>query len=349
MDAPTHPPAMTALVHALLSDPPEGMDWSQPGRIDPDGGMRLFTGEQSNTTVMVGEGTLLKLFRKLEPGRNLDAEVLGALSGSGITPDLYGLLSAGGYDLGLFCERIADVTDGWVYATRACAGGLDIARECRELGAELREVHRRLASAFGTSVQPGAALAADMVRRFGEAAEQVHELDDYRHAATLLFTAPTGQDLATQRVHGDFHLGQVLHRAAPGGASPWVVIDFEGEPLKSLTERRSFDSVWRDVAGLLRSLDYARSAHPEPDGQAAREWCERAREGFLAGYGGERRAEPALLRAYELDKAVYEVVYETRNRPNWAHIPWRAVQDEARRVSLDPPAPTDKEQKWHMT
>ena len=343
VDAPTHPAAMAALVGALLSAPPEGMAWSDPDPLDPAAAMRLFTGEQSNTTVMVGETTLFKLFRKLEPGRNLDAEVLGALSHSGITPDLYGLLSHGDYDLGLFCQRITGITDGWVYATDACAAGRDISAECLQLGVELRELHARLADAFGTATRPGADLTADMVRRFAAAAEQVHELDEYRHAAHLLFAAPTGEELTTQRVHGDFHLGQVLHRTA-SDASPWVIIDFEGEPLKTLAERREFDSVWRDVAGLLRSLDYARSAHADPDGHEARQWCTAARGAFLDGYAGEHRAEPALLRAYELDKAVYEVVYEVRNRPNWAHIPWRAVQDEARRVSLNPPAPTDKEQ-----
>ncbi len=343
VDAPAHPAAMAALVGALLDDPPGGMAWRDPGPVDAGAAMRLFTGEQSNTTVMVGETTLFKLFRKLEPGRNLDAEVLGALSGSGITPDLYGLLSHDEYDLGLFCQRITGITDGWVFATDACAAGRDISAECLQLGVELRELHARLADAFGTSTRPGADLTTDMVRRFAEAAEAVHELDEYRHAAQLLFTAPTGQSLTTQRVHGDFHLGQVLHRRAPDG-SPWVIIDFEGEPLKALAERREFDSVWRDVAGLLRSLDYARSAHSDPDGHEARQWCTAAREAFLDGYAGEHRAEPALLRAYELDKAVYEVVYEVRNRPNWAHIPWGAVQDEARRVSLNPPAPSDKEQ-----
>jgi maltokinase len=343
VDAPSHPGSMAALVRALLTSPPDGMHWSDRTPVDPEAGIRLFTGEQSNTTVMVGQTTLLKLFRKLEAGRNLDAEVLGALSGSGITPDLYGLLSSGDYDLALFCQRITGITDGWVYATDACAADRDISSECAQLGVELRELHARLADAFGTSTRPGVELSADMARRFDEAAEQVHELGEYRHAAHLLFGAPTGHDLATQRVHGDFHLGQVLHREA-SGASPWVIIDFEGEPLKTLAERREFDSVWRDVAGLLRSLDYARSAHPDPDGQEARQWCTAAREAFLDGYCGEHRAEPALLRAYELDKAVYEVVYEVRNRPNWAHIPWRAVQDEARRVSLNPPAPSDKEQ-----
>jgi maltokinase len=343
VDAPAHPASVAALVRVLIRTPPAGMQWTDVAPVDPEAGIRLFTGEQSNTTVMIGQTTLLKLFRKLEAGRNLDAEVLGALSGSGITPDLYGVLSAQGYDLAMFCQRITGITDGWVFATRACAAGRDISRECRRLGVELRELHARLAGAFGTSARPGSELTADMTRRFDDAAEQVHELDAYRHAAQLLFAAPSGIDLATQRVHGDFHLGQVLHRDDTPDR-PWVIIDFEGEPLKSLAERREFDSVWRDVAGLLRSLDYARSAHADPDGQAAREWCAAARDAFLDGYAGEHRAEPSLLRAYELDKAVYEVVYEVRNRPNWAHIPWRAVQDEARRVSLDPPAATDKEQ-----
>ena len=189
--------------------------------------------------------------------------------------------------------------------------------------------------------RPGTDLAAAMQRRFTAAADQVSELAQYRNAAGLLFAAPSGRDLTTQRVHGDFHLGQVLHRTS--GGSEWVIIDFEGEPLKTLAERREPDTVWRDVAGALRSLDYARSAHPEPAGSTARAWCARATAAFLDGYCGGAPAEPDLLRAYELDKAGYEVVYEVRNRPNWAHIPLSAVQDEARRVSLNPPVPSDKE------
>jgi maltokinase len=341
VDAPAYPPAMTALIGALLTVPPEGMDWLDTAPVDATAAMRLFTGEQSNTTVMVGDATLFKLFRKLEPGRNLDAEVLRALSGSGITPDLYGVLDAGGYDLAMFCQRVQGVTDGWLHATAACAADVDITEECRRLGAELADLHLRLATAFGTAELPGTELAAAMLRRFDAAADQVGELENYRQAAQLLFNSAGAGTLATQRVHGDFHLGQVLFREADHS---WVIIDFEGEPLKTLAERRELDTVWRDVAGLLRSLDYARSAHPEPESHAAREWCARASEAFLDGYAGQHREEPALLRAYQLDKAVYEVVYEMRNRPDWAHIPWRAVQDEARRVSLNPPAPTDKEQ-----
>lgn len=341
LDAPSHPEAMTALVSALVTDPPAGMSWLDRSAVDARSRMRLFTGEQSNTTVVVGERTLFKLFRKLEPGRNLDAEALAALTGSGITPALYGELNGGGFDLAMFCERILGVTDGWVFATAACADATDISADCRLLGAELRSLHNRMAAAFGTSTRPGSALTADMQRRFGHAVEQVSELGQFRHAAQLLFASFGGADVPVQRVHGDFHLGQVLHRTGPD-VSPWVIIDFEGEPLKSLAERREFDSPWRDVAGLLRSLDYARSAHPEPESHAARQWCAQAQEAFLDGYGRGTDDESRLLRAYQLDKAVYEVVYEVRNRPDWAHIPLDAVQDEARRVSLNPP-PTDKE------
>lgn len=342
IDAPTDPDAIRALVAALLTEPPAGMVWANPEPVDPNAPIKLFTGEQSNTTVMIGQSTLLKLIRKLEPGRNLDAEVLGALSGSNITPDLYGALAYEDYDLGMFCQRINDITDGWVFATQACAEERDITAECRLLGAELRELHARLADAFGISHLPGQQLSTTMLRRFDEAVGQVPELDAYRSAAEQLFAAPIGQNLTTQRVHGDFHLGQVLHRNAATERS-WVIIDFEGEPLKTLAERREFDSVWRDVAGGLRSLDYARSAHTTPDGPAATAWCAAAKAAFLEGYCGDGRAEPELLRAYELDKAVYEVVYEVRNRPNWAHIPWRAVQDEAKRVTSNPPAPNNKE------
>ena len=136
-------------------------------------------------------------------------------------------------------------------------------------------------------------------------------------------------DLVVQRVHGDFHLGQVL-RSADG----WTIIDFEGEPLKTLDERRRPDSVWRDVAGMLRSFDYVRGAHPDPTSAQASAWSSAAQAAFLAGYCEEAAPDRPVLDAYVLDKAVYEVVYETRNRPKWVHIPLGAVHDVARRTAL---------------
>ena len=124
-------------------------------------------------------------------------------------------------------------------------------------------------------------------------------------------------------MHGDFHLGQTLH--TPSG---WKIIDFEGEPAKTMAERRAPDSVWRDVAGMLRSFDYAAASVPGPQSAA---WAAACRAAFLRGYTVAElgATEASLLRAYEADKAIYEVVYEMRNRPDWIGIPLRAVAELA--------------------
>lgn len=138
-----------------------------------------------------------------------------------------------------------------------------------------------------------------------------------------------------QRIHGDYHLGQVLR--APSGT--WAVIDFEGEPLRPLSERVLPDLALRDVAGMLRSFDYAggsaRVAGADPE--QVRVWVEEAQTAFLAGYadspgrqeapatGGEIGLDDPLLRALLLDKALYEAVYEARNRPDWLSIPLSAI------------------------
>jgi maltokinase len=151
-----------------------------------------------------------------------------------------------------------------------------------------------------------------------------------------------------QRIHGDYHLGQVLKSpegsGEPQGGAPvdqgqWVVIDFEGEPARPLEERRRLASPLQDVAGMLRSFDYAayqplvlRGELARLEGPAAA-WIEANRTAFLDGYlavagdagpaGGD--AEP-LLRAFELDKAVYEVMYEARHRPPWVQIPLGGIR-----------------------
>ena len=338
VEAPADAACMAALLTALADPDHPAMEWITAEAVNPAAPTRVWAGEQSNTTITLGSDRMLKVFRKLEGGRNLDVEVLAALNSSGITPELYGTLvgelpgaDGGPADLAMFVERVQGVTDGWEWACARCVEGAPITREASWLGSALREVHRRLAETFGTSTTSGAAVTETMAARLDAAAVQVSELAGVRSSVELALRALAGSDLITQRVHGDFHLGQVLHSA--GG---WTIIDFEGEPLKSLAERRAPDSVWRDVAGMLRSFDYVRSAHPEPGSDAARSWCAAARAAFLDGYCDGIEPDHAVLDAYELDKAIYEVVYESRNRPDWVHIPLGAVHDVAQRTALSP-------------
>jgi maltokinase len=158
-----------------------------------------------------------------------------------------------------------------------------------------------------------------MMDRLREAAGITPALEPYIPGLLRCFDHLSADTLDTQRVHGDFHLGQTLH--TPAG---WKIIDFEGEPAKTMAERRAPDSVWRDIAGMLRSFDYAAASVPGPRSAA---WAAECRAAFLRGYaGGELDgADAGILRAYEADKAIYEVVYETRNRPDWVDIPLRAV------------------------
>jgi len=172
------------------------------------------------------------------------------------------------------------------------------------------------------------ATAGRMERRLDAALVAVPELADHAAGLREAFRALGAHEpgVPVQRVHGDYHLGQVLRTS-----HRWVVLDFEGEPAKPLSERTGLDSPVRDLAGMLRSFDYAArhllADHPfEPHlAYRADEWATRNRDAFLDGYveagGPDPREDPVLLRAYEADKAVYEAVYEARNRPSWLPIP----------------------------
>lgn len=342
-DATEDEASVVEFVRVLDENPRAAMDWRRHLAPDEVAGACVWRGEQSNTTIVVGAG-LFKLFRRVEPGPNLDAEVLTALDGtSAATPALWGRLtgpwpSGQTTDLGMVIERVPDVTDGWELASAACAAGEDFTERAEELGRALRRVHRELADAFGTTTRPGDEIAATMIRRLDAAAAVAGVLDP--HVADLRrgFAALEGQQVATQRVHGDFHLGQTL--AGPHG---WTIIDFEGEPAKTAAERREPDSVWRDVAGMMRSFDYARSAHSDPSSDAAKNWAEASRRAFCSGYCGPKDFRGDLLSAYEVDKAVYEVVYELRNRPTWVSIPMRAILEQTQRAAGSPESKEIKE------
>jgi maltokinase len=220
--------------------------------------------------------------------------------------------------------------------------GGDFASESHRLGVATAEVHDSLAHEFPTETWgPGqlVELAAAMRRRLDAAVGVVADLAPHREALDAVFAAVAEVDepVRVQRIHADYHLGQTL-RTVRG----WKIVDFEGEPAKPLSERIRPDSRWRDVAGMLRSFDYAAhavEADVEEEGPQiayrANEWAERNRAAFLAGYieasegtpesTGLTPGQEVLLRAYEVDKAVYETVYEARNRPTWLSIPLAAI------------------------
>ncbi len=243
--------------------------------------------------------------------------------------------------LAMLQDFMTTATDGWVLAKASVrdlmaeadlhaqeAGG-DFAAEAYRLGKATAQVHAELVTAFGTEQLDADHVrqrADAMMQRLDDAVVLVPQLADVADALRGFYdTLARSDEMIVQRVHGDLHLGQVLRTV-----NRWVVLDFEGEPAKSITERRRPDSVLRDVAGMMRSFDYA--AHhqaidtPTDSQQLYRavEWAERNRDAFCAGYGSvgpDPREQTTLLRAFEADKAVYEAVYEARNRPAWLAVP----------------------------
>lgn len=313
--------------------------------------------EQSNTSLIYGDAYICKLFRRLTPGINPDLELsLGLVrAGSKHVPALHGWISAE-LDgtlctLAMLSEFCRTGTDGWQLAStsvrdlyaeadlRADEVGGDFAGESERLGRATAEVHRDLAAAFGTGELAAPrirGLAEDMRARLGRTCEAVPALAPYatRLGAAFEALAGLGEPFVVQRVHGDYHLGQVL-RTETG----WMLLDFEGEPVKSLAERRAPAHPLRDVAGMLRSYDYAArhlltngravSGNPDQLEFRAQEWAERNRTAFCRGYaeagGADPDAHEVVLRAFEFDKAVYEVMYEARHRPSWLHIPMGSI------------------------
>jgi maltokinase len=343
-DAAQDPEAAGAILTALLGgrllrspDSEVRFNVTSASNLRSDLEPRPFTGQQSNTSVMLGDTAIIKLFRRLELGHNLDIEVHGALNAADIS-DVAGLFGwvEGNWvshgrqldaDLAMVVEQLTGAVDGWELAldslktqhASTLALGSGFAPEAEALGKALSEIHHALRSAFPTKKVLGARTAMIMVDRLREAADIVPAVQPHMPGLLRCFDQLSAETLDTQRVHGDFHLGQTLH--TPAG---WKIIDFEGEPAKTMAERRAPDSVWRDIAGMLRSFDYAAASVPRPHSAA---WAADCRTAFLRGYvGGELTAADAgILRAYEADKAIYEVVYETRNRPDWVDIPLRAV------------------------
>jgi maltokinase len=333
--------------------PGADFDWAAGTAGDPstEGGLDslVLTGEQSNTSLVFGEAAIFKVFRRIAPGPNPDLEVSAALAELGSThvAEPYGWIETkidgAATVLAIMSRYLRAASDGWalaatsvrdLYATQgalAAEAGGDFAGEAERLGVATAQVHADLADAFGISALEPEALremAEQMYRRLDMAIAAVPELG--RHA-DMIGTAYSNlakilDPVPAQRVHGDYHLGQVMRTQAG-----WIVLDFEGEPASPLALRRARSSPLRDVAGMLRSFEYAARhqllTHPERDNLAvaASDWVRRNSDAFCAGYAAAGGIDPeqnsVLLRALVLDKAVYEVIYEARNRPSWLPIP----------------------------
>jgi maltokinase len=323
-------------------------------QLDPSLPSRVMGAEQSNTSIVYGEDYILKVFRRLQPGTNPDLEITRALADAGSThvaPPLAWLegdLDGQPTTLGMMQCFLRNASEGWAMATASVRDlfaegdlhadevGGDFAGEAERLGAATAEVHALMAQVLPSRTagpEDSRVTAQQLHERLEAAVEVVSELAPYADGIRAVYAqiAELVDPVPIQRVHGDFHLGQVL-RTQDG----WVILDFEGEPARSLDERTALMSPLRDVAGMLRSFDYAaRHLLAERPGEQhlayrANEWAERNRTAFCDGYasaaGSDPREASVLLRAFELDKAVYEVVYEARNRPSWLPIPLGSIE-----------------------
>lgn len=321
----------------------------------------VLTAEQSNTSLVYGDESILKVFRRLAPGPNPDLEVTAALAKLGSShiaePLAWAQTRLEGVStvLAILSRFLRLATDGWTLAATSVrdlyalaesgravtvlaqdAGG-DFAGESHRLGVATAQVHADLATAFGTDELPTEAVGTLTEQMHGKLDLAVAAVPELAKHAEMI--GETYSELArlkgpfpVQRVHGDYHLGQVL-RTETG----WVVLDFEGEPATPLAQRRARSSPLRDVAGMLRSFDYAARhqlvGHPDAAALSgrARDWAKRNGAAFCAGYreagGLDPEANDVLLRALQLDKAVYEVLYEARHRPSWLTIPLESLAD----------------------
>jgi maltokinase len=326
---------------------------------------RVLGGEQSNTSLIYGDGVegpgaMLKVFRRLVAGTNPDVELLHALAQAGNTsvPALLGWVEGtwnGGAEAGTLAiatEFLPSATDGWASALASvrallieddpdpAASGGDFAGEAHRLGQATAAVHADLARVLGSVTWSGPdreRFVTTLRERLGQAVRAAPALQEFAAdiAARYGELAQVDHPLTAQRVHGDLHLGQTLRTDAG-----WKILDFEGEPARPVEERSAPQTPLKDVAGMLRSFDYAArqllatgdaaaaGARPGAEDRAAA-WVVRNQRAYLDGYaeaGGADVLDPGPLTALSLDKAVYEVVYELRNRPDWVAVPMGAIR-----------------------
>ncbi|WP_250487046.1 putative maltokinase [Caballeronia sp. GaOx3] len=343
---------------------PESAAWDA---IDKAGEIRWLSTEQSNTSVVVGNRIVMKLMRRLQAGVHPEAEMCRFLTRAGYqnaSPLLAEVAhtDSKGESRSMFVLEgfVANQGDAWTHAVECLQG---IVRENGEtkvferivevVGRRLGELHAVLLEAHDDAAFDAEAVQEGDIEAWKEAAiEQVERALDAagKHEGDLLIGDLMGSraeivdavsraqfeysGAAKTRIHGDFHLGQVLWSGTDA-----YIIDFEGEPARPVESRRAKSSPLRDVAGLLRSLDYAAAFAAQAEGRTDREpsldaLIRDAEDRFLRAYrqaGGTEIAAPSsgdrisLLDLFLLEKCAYEVCYEAANRPDWISIPLQGM------------------------
>jgi trehalose synthase-fused probable maltokinase len=302
--------------------------------------------QQSNTSVALGEDLILKVYRLMEPGSNPEVEMNAFLTDVGFreAPSLAGsttyLLDGESHSAAMLQQLVPSSGDGWSWVldrlTSEGHGPNEAIRGVAEIGRLTAGMHAALASRPDSPGFPSRLATQDELSAWAIAAQRklsaaLSVLDEATRPR-LADVAPRVEAgfaairdagaVRVSRIHGDYHLGQLLR--TPDG---FAVIDFEGEPARPLAERRLPASPLRDLAGMLRSLDYAAQAAAAPSSAADRDdWLGAARAAFVDGYGGVGPDEAPLLAAFELEKACYEIVYEANNRPDWTWLPLGALE-----------------------
>jgi maltose alpha-D-glucosyltransferase / alpha-amylase len=351
----------------------------EPVKLGSISNSRVSGAEQSNSSVFLGEKIIVKFFRKIRSGLNPDVEVgrfLTSVAHFDSVPTTYGEIRVSiqsGKDASLAIAQayVESVADGWEYSRAKLAsmaelesferGSLDSwLAEAQQLGETTADLHHALAGNFGNvdfapepvNTDDVATWTDDLHANLRSVLDrlnrpEISERVDPSLASAIVHASSrlteTAKNLSLlincskTRVHGDYHLGQTL-RTVDGR---WVILDFEGEPARTIEERRAKSSPLRDVAGMLRSFNYARGITARQIGQensaSLVKWEKQTREAFLNGYFDKARPGSArfmpktqedarlALNAWELHKALYEVLYELDNRPSWAWLPIAAI------------------------
>jgi maltose alpha-D-glucosyltransferase/alpha-amylase len=315
-----------------------------PPTLPADVAVRRVTGEQSNTSVTFGNALIVKHIRRIVAGVNPELEVSRYLTEQAAFPHIPRLAGTLEYlvpdgtpaAFAVAHELVADSRDGWRWLLERLQRGDSAGAALRRLGERTAALH----VAFGhETVDP--AFDAEPITT-ADVAAWTHAVQGQLDAARAALGGHLPEGAATRvdaaglaglvgavklRHHGDFHLGQTL---AVRDGEDFYIIDFEGEPLRSLDERRRKHTPLRDVAGMLRSLGYAAATARAPQG-----WEAQARTAFLEGYRASAGRAPFLprdgmaftraLAVFEVEKAAYEIVYEANNRPDWVAIPVRGL------------------------